>query len=615
MKRHILILIAILLTSVVLAQQVPISEEKVIIDGQKFYLHTVEKGHTLYSIGKAYSVDTEIIEEYNHGAIEGLKLGQILKIPIIETSLNEGVDLSRDEVNFIYHTVKRKETVYSLTKQYGITEDEFYEHNPGVIEDGLKTGNEIIIPRKQAFNEYKYDFTQEHRDTSKYYYHNIKKGETLFSLSREFDISRYELKKANPDVDWNKLKLGQEIAIPIEYLNLIQWPDYFNDSINSISSDSILNDTDSLNVLMLLPFNVFANNKQLYNQDLQNKELSIYPLSEVMLDFYAGVLIALDSIQKSNSKISVRVEDVGNDTVIISRLINEESIKDYDVIIGPVFSDQIYLVKQHINDTSIIINPFTECSLIDLVQGKLCVSPPEQEMYSFICEYLSQSDSNQYIVLSDRIDERVHLIYNELIKSYNDADKDSPVIKKIAFVEGEVKTLQNAMSKTMNNVVIIPAHSEPYIARIMSKLSQVEDVKVQLIGDENWLNYSSIEPRYFTKLNFTYSSIFNINYSLLPVQRFVNTYREVFNTEPTKYGFLAYDITLSLFELYNLNLSIINGINPEFIKVNGLASNYTYRPFVPGGAIVNTNLYLYTLSNNYSLKMVYSNFNINNYSE
>ncbi|MDY0159848.1 MAG: LysM peptidoglycan-binding domain-containing protein, partial [Bacteroidales bacterium] len=112
MKRHILILIAILLTSVVLAQQVPISEEKVIIDGQKFYLHTVEKGHTLYSIGKAYSVDTEIIEEYNHGAIEGLKLGQILKIPIIETSLNEGVDLSRDEVNFIYHTVKRKETVY-----------------------------------------------------------------------------------------------------------------------------------------------------------------------------------------------------------------------------------------------------------------------------------------------------------------------------------------------------------------------------------------------------------------------------------------------------------------------------------------------------------------------
>jgi LysM repeat protein len=608
MKRYILILLAILLVSVVLAQQVQISDEKVMIDGQKFYLHTVEKGHTLYSISKAYSVDTETLERLNPGVIEGVKLGQSLKIPVVESNLDE----PRDEVNFIYHTIKRKETVYSLTKQYGITEEEFYKYNPDIKKNGLKTGNEVLIPRKQASTEFKYDFSGQVRDTLKYYYHEIKEGETLFSLSREYDISRYDLKMTNPEVDWNKLKLGQEIAIPIENLNLITWPEATKDSINLELTDSIICSSDSLKVLMLLPFNIFANNKQLYNQNLQNKELSLYPLSEVLLDFYAGTLIALDSLKNAGAVLSLRVEDVGNDNVIISRLIEEDIIKDFNVIIGPIFSDQINLVKKEIGETTLIVNPFTECNIIDLEQGRLCVSPIEQEYYSFVAEYCANSDSNQYIIISDRIDDRVEKIYSELNLAFDENDEVTPIIKKLAFVEGEVKTLQNLMSESLNNVVIIPAHSEPYIARILSKLSQVEDVKIQLIGYENWLHYGSIEPRYFSKLNFTYASTFNIDYSNSEIKDFVLKYRETFLTEPTKYGFLAYDIIISLAKLYDLNISIINGQNPEYIIINGLAANYEFYPYVPGGAIVNTGLYLYTLSENFRLNLVYPITNINN---
>jgi len=51
------------------------------IDGKKFYLHSVEKGQTLYSIAKAYGTTVDIVLANNQEAIDGLKAGEKLKIP------------------------------------------------------------------------------------------------------------------------------------------------------------------------------------------------------------------------------------------------------------------------------------------------------------------------------------------------------------------------------------------------------------------------------------------------------------------------------------------------------------------------------------------------------
>lgn len=51
------------------------------IDGKKFFIHSVEKGQTLYSISKAYGTTVDIILANNQDAIDGLKSGDRLKIP------------------------------------------------------------------------------------------------------------------------------------------------------------------------------------------------------------------------------------------------------------------------------------------------------------------------------------------------------------------------------------------------------------------------------------------------------------------------------------------------------------------------------------------------------
>ena len=61
--------------------KVEISTEKAKINNKVYYIHTIIKGQTLYSISKAYNVTIEQIKEANPSVTEELKTGSVLYIP------------------------------------------------------------------------------------------------------------------------------------------------------------------------------------------------------------------------------------------------------------------------------------------------------------------------------------------------------------------------------------------------------------------------------------------------------------------------------------------------------------------------------------------------------
>jgi LysM repeat protein len=107
------------------------------IGGINYYLHTVEKGQTLFAIAKFYKIEVNDLVIENPEAIDGLKPGQVLKIPIQKkkTVKSEVVDTS----NCIVHVVEKGQTLYSITKQYNVTDDVLKKLNPELL-NGLKTG-------------------------------------------------------------------------------------------------------------------------------------------------------------------------------------------------------------------------------------------------------------------------------------------------------------------------------------------------------------------------------------------------------------------------------------------------------------------------------------------
>ena len=98
------------------------SRDKVIISGKSYYIHTVKKGETAYSISKAYEITPQELTKENPAVADGLKVGQSLKIPVVDNvqkpkNQKQVTKLTRDETKFIYHKLSAGETVFALSNK------------------------------------------------------------------------------------------------------------------------------------------------------------------------------------------------------------------------------------------------------------------------------------------------------------------------------------------------------------------------------------------------------------------------------------------------------------------------------------------------------------------
>ena len=103
------------------------SQSIIFIDGQNFYVHTVGVKETFYSLGKLYEISQDEIVRYNPHTAEGLKAGQVIKIPV---AAPQPVSKRREAKLFDRHTVVKGETAYSIARSYSIPLNTIIEDNP-----------------------------------------------------------------------------------------------------------------------------------------------------------------------------------------------------------------------------------------------------------------------------------------------------------------------------------------------------------------------------------------------------------------------------------------------------------------------------------------------------
>ncbi|MEG1699897.1 MAG: LysM peptidoglycan-binding domain-containing protein [Alistipes sp.] len=137
---------------------------------------------------------------------------------------------------FYIHTVQPGETLYGLSKLYDVGEKIILENNP-TITAGLKTASSIKIPFRAQMTE-----PMSNKQLRKTFdNHFIAKGETLYSISRQYQISIQTILDDNPNLDPIHLRLGdqirirkQEIGSEDERGSKAQWEEYRN-QLNKVS--------------------------------------------------------------------------------------------------------------------------------------------------------------------------------------------------------------------------------------------------------------------------------------------------------------------------------------------------------------------------------------------
>ena len=148
-------------------------------------IYTVKKGDTLYSISRKYNIPIDKIKELNNLDSNILSIGQklILKEELIPT-------------NEIIYTVKRGDTLYSISKRYGVNIEDIINLN-NLQSTILSINQQLLIPTETINNKTTYI---------------VEKGDTLWSIANKYNTTVTELKRIN-NLNNNILKIGQELII------------------------------------------------------------------------------------------------------------------------------------------------------------------------------------------------------------------------------------------------------------------------------------------------------------------------------------------------------------------------------------------------------------------
>ncbi|MBQ5923036.1 MAG: LysM peptidoglycan-binding domain-containing protein, partial [Alistipes sp.] len=202
----------------------PVEKSAVIvfINGQKFYVHTVKSGDTLYSLAKTYEVSEDLIRQNNANMGTELKIDQTVKIPVSESAQKSAKAEKRRKKDFITHKVQAGQTLYAIARDYNISVAVLREDNPSINPQSLSIGETLWIRRTEVgksneeqtqaeMAEYTATLNSVTNDDG-FDHYVVQAGETIYSLSRRFGITEEEFARLN-DVSAG-LKAGAMIRIP-----------------------------------------------------------------------------------------------------------------------------------------------------------------------------------------------------------------------------------------------------------------------------------------------------------------------------------------------------------------------------------------------------------------
>lgn len=582
------VVLGLLISVAALSQQEPVVERsvnKVILEGKVYYIHVVEPGQTLYAISRAYNISQKEISVENPGVISGIRIGQTLKIPVEPLAGEEQVNTSEPEVSRqdrSTHKVKRGDTFYSISRKYGITEEELQKANPTVRMDDLRPGQRLHIPKSSSVDPEPATSYNEEGIA----FHKVKRKETLYSIGAYYEVSVQDIRNANPELGWGGPKTGQVIRIPLPQVvdqlesarDTLPMDPFFIMPLDSTEEaydyEELLGPHDNPNrtyhVAFFIPFDFREPEpldtllKDIESESRKARITERYRMQEKVpqavsyLEFFQGSMLALDSMRKTGMKLDVRYYDTRKSMARMDEILEDPELEDMDLIIGPFFPFNLERASSFAREHRIpMVTPFY--SKMDYLGNNpylFQVNPSLERSYIDLAKLVaSKHDYNiVYVREQDSLDREKHMVLQELIfDGFDDYHPEEPVVfKELVLTLEHTDEIVLSLSKDRKNLIVVPSRNEALASRVVNTLYfRLNDYDIELVGTPHWTEFSSIDSRYYHGLGLIFYSSFWMDYLDAEVDSYLKIYRDHFYAEPgamsrqgINYGIAGFDITL-----------------------------------------------------------------------
>ncbi|MFR9165884.1 MAG: LysM peptidoglycan-binding domain-containing protein [Dysgonomonas sp.] len=548
--------------------------------------YTVSVGETVYSIASANGVTVEEVYALNPDARQGIKPNQILRVPV----KNQTPVQTQNPDSYIFHSIQPKETLYSVSKLYNVSIENILAANPGLNSDNFRIGLAVKIPKgvsAAATLTPSIPVVPEGYST-----HIVQSKETLYSISRKYNLSMDEIANANPEIKTNGLKMNMTLLIPSANLSSssVETPRQTVSEINPYNSNT-------LRIAVLLPF--------LDQPEYQQARF---------VEYYEGFLLALEEFKAKGNSAVVYAFDIskGKDTKKLVSLLGTEEMKSLDLIIGGVSNDEISIISRFCQDNNIsYVIPFP-VKEDDIVKGNnvFQANTPSPYLYPKVSEkFCSLFSGYNVIIATDNAAKNDKQDFTAVLKKELDA-------RSISNTTIDVNTdfrnnLRTSVSETRKNIIVPASASLMTLSKIFPALRNLKGanpaVTVNLFGYPDWQTYySQFLAEYFKYETYIFTP-FYFNSGDPKTIQFGETFRSwygktLLNTYP-KYALLGYDTGLYfMMGLAKNKQAFAQNINNA--NVATLQSAFHFSPLQSGRGYANDGLYFIHYNTDSSIEII-----------
>ncbi len=562
-----------------------------------YFLHTVTKGQSLYSISSMYNVTIDDIVRLNPGSDKQIREGAALKIPQATTTNSDKP---------VFHTIQAGETLYRLSVKYNVTTQAICEANPGLSTENFRSGQVIIIPVQSDSKPQKETPKIEEQENTNVKMndwkdmHKVERKETIFSISREYGITEEELIAANPELKTGKLKKGTFLFIPYgkndkkkESESQPITKELTNEEVFS-QNEELKKDIKTIKAAVMLPFMAGTST----NMDEQVR----------MVEYYEGFLMAVDSLKKQGVSIDLYTYDTKGREATLNSILSKKEMKNMDIIFGPAKAQDIDVLATFADKNNIrLVVPFAP--KVDEVFKNphiYQINTPQSYLYSEVYEHFTRkfSDSNVIFLNASNGDREK----DEFIKGMKTELRNNGISYRDFTVTDNFYEITTVMDTLRNNIFIPTSGKSTALVKILPQLTQIRrerpNYMMNLFGYPEWQTYTNDYLASFYEIDTYFYSSFYTNNLFPAAVHFTNSYRRWYSKDMAniypKYGMLGYDTGYFFLKgLSKYGNKMEENLNS--IQVTPIQTGFKFERVNNWGGFINRKVFFVHFSKDYEL--------------
>lgn len=499
--------------------------------------HVVVAKETLYGIEKAYDItDAELKKANPFLENDGLQIGQTLVIPAKGTT--KVITSAASTQKPVFHEVMPKETKYSIAKQYGITIEELEKKNPEIVAN-LPIGYNLLIkgtaPKVVAVanqEQPKKEIKGQNDTVAEVVYTNyeVQPKETLYSLSKSFDMQQDELIVLNPMLK-EGVEIGMVLKVPSKKAAFQEVKKEYTSLTPKINFDT------RKRLVLLMPFNISRIESDSTNSSIERLKKDKF--LNMTLDFYAGALIAIDSAKTLGLPIDVEIYDsqeTKNTSSILS-IISSHKLQMANAVVGPFYQSNAESTAKLLSANNVpVISPLSK-DAGNPYSNLFQTVPAPEVVKNKMFEYMRANNGNIMAVVDKKKE--------SILQYLKQFQPTVPLVTLNGSSGIAAESLKGLLVKgKMNYVVMETANTMMIKSTMAAMLSVIPAYQVQLVILESneTLDTDEIKFANLMKLKLMYPSVTRDN--ILPeAVIFEKKFKKANAIFPSDYATRGFDVT------------------------------------------------------------------------